>query len=1020
MNDYPGGKPPAFIPFTSSASIGAACETVAPDPQRAAQRRVLKAIHTRVRQNVFARRWTGKDDKAGYEPAGDYSWSATTDGKRKKVMIGAPFPFEELRLNEHLLKTNNPADAKTYGAYVVRPDNTVQVAVIDIDAKVSEETGQPGRTWSDVQDIRTRITAWLAEHGGVPVWFRSRGGHGANGWLFWDEPQPAANAKRLLDRCVFEVTGREAKDGDVERFPKQETIGEDGFGNLVCLPFAGKGAMLDPFGNDMPVPPDWTAPISQPLPEQPVFTVPSKKPQAGAPESFGWFGMLDTATKNTVVRKALDHVDNRTPGTDDYARWLDVVWACRDAGKQGATEAREACIQWSRQGARYEDDDAVLAKLDQDPPADKRGITIGTLLRIAMDARADFSAERTGATGLQHVPVGYELDADGWHKVNYRKKAENEIEREAVHICTPFDVLGESRNDDNRGWGLVIQFADRDGVAQQVVVKRTDTLGDGMVALNLLVDAGLTLGDTKNAGQLLVPLLRALKARGRVRYVRGSGWTREGAYVLPGGRVLGRTTEQVALDPDVAGRDNFRLCETGGTLEGWKTGVSRLAAGNSRPVLFISQALAAPLARLLNMQGGGVHLSGVSQGGKTTSLRCGASVWGKPFEGHAIRSWSTTSNGAEGIAAAHNDRFLAMDEIGRADPKALGKMLYDLAGGSGKQRAGITGAARTVAEWLVDYGSTGEHDLASYMRAAGVEAQAGQLVRCASIPADAGAGIGAFEQVPAGMSPKTFSDALADNAMAHHGHAGPAFVEALIKAVQKGGREAVISMVRKEVERVAAEMQPADASPQVASMARRFARYTVAGELATVWGITGWPGEEATRAARRCFTDWLEARGGAGAMEGMSVLERLRSFIDEFGNLRFVEIQASGQLAAAPGAPGGQVGGGVQTGDELVTGDAKARLSYQGQAGFWRTQPGGGRIYLMWPEVFRREIIRSLEERTAFQALGDAGYVVTSEEGGRTRFQLKRPTPAGKRRVVVVDPAAWADGEDNGTVGSGS
>jgi hypothetical protein len=65
-----------------------------------------------------------------------------------------------------------------------------------------------------------------------------------------------------------------------------------------------------------------------------------------------------------------------------------------------------------------------------------------------------------------------------------------------------------------------------------------------------------------------------------------------------------------------------------------------------------------------------------------------ASVWGGPgFK----RSWRATSNGMEGAAALSNDSCLALDEISESDPRDIGAVVYALANGVGKQRAGRTG-----------------------------------------------------------------------------------------------------------------------------------------------------------------------------------------------------------------------------------------------------------------------------------------------------------------------------------------
>jgi len=58
---------------------------------------------------------------------------------------------------------------------------------------------------------------------------------------------------------------------------------------------------------------------------------------------------------------------------------------------------------------------------------------------------------------------------------------------------------------------------------------------------------------------------------------------------------------------------------------------------------------------------------------------------------------------------------------------------------------------------------------------------------------------------------------------------------------------------------------PPGADGQVSRAAARFAMVAAAGELAIRLGIVPWPKGEASRAAARCFTDWVAGRGGTGA-----------------------------------------------------------------------------------------------------------------------------------------------------------
>jgi putative DNA primase/helicase len=71
-----------------------------------------------------------------------------------------------------------------------------------------------------------------------------------------------------------------------------------------------------------------------------------------------------------------------------------------------------------------------------------------------------------------------------------------------------------------------------------------------------------------------------------------------------------------------------------GTLPEWRDNVARYAVGNDLLVLAISTAFAAPLLDVLSEPSGGVHLHGISQSGKTTTVRCAKSVYGPADDKH--------------------------------------------------------------------------------------------------------------------------------------------------------------------------------------------------------------------------------------------------------------------------------------------------------------------------------------------------------------------------------------------------
>ena len=72
-----------------------------------------------------------------------------------------------------------------------------------------------------------------------------------------------------------------------------------------------------------------------------------------------------------------------------------------------------------------------------------------------------------------------------------------------------------------------------------------------------------------------------------------------------------------------------------------------------------------------------------------------------------------------------------------------------------------------------------------------------------------------------------------------------------------------------------------------------FEREGLAGELATHYGVTGWPEGEATQAASRCFAAWLESFGGTGNREDRALLAQVRGFFETHGASRFEDVGAT-------------------------------------------------------------------------------------------------------------------------------
>jgi uncharacterized protein (DUF927 family) len=83
----------------------------------------------------------------------------------------------------------------------------------------------------------------------------------------------------------------------------------------------------------------------------------------------------------------------------------------------------------------------------------------------------------------------------------------------------------------------------------------------------------------------------------------------------------------------------------------------------------MSASFAGPLIGPCSAESGGINLKGPSSIGKTTVLHMAGSAWGgNPSDSNGYnQTWRATSNGLEGVASAHSDTLLCLDELKMID-----------------------------------------------------------------------------------------------------------------------------------------------------------------------------------------------------------------------------------------------------------------------------------------------------------------------------------------------------------------
>ncbi|MDK4650164.1 DUF927 domain-containing protein [Kingella kingae] len=436
-------------------------------------------------------------------------------------------------------------------------------------------------------------------------------------------------------------------------------------------------------------------------------------------------------------------------------------------------------------------------------------------------------------------------------------------EKPPLRLSDSIELIGRGRDTDGNHY-RIIEWRD-------CLTKQTKTAALPMAEIGqnwqALLKNGITVHSGRRKRELLADYLQTNGLHTPYTVTEKCGW-QNGAYVLPNGEIIhnpnSKKAERIIYNGDTSQNTAYTVS---GSLKEWQDNVAQYASGNSRLLLAIGTALAAPLLAMVGEQNGGFHIYGDSSDGKTTAALVALSVFGNP---QALKmTWRGTDLGFSNAALARNDGLLVLDEIGEAHPKTISKTAYSVINGKSKIQGAKDGGNRTSQEWRVLLFSTGEYSLNAYMKAAAEKWEAGQAVRLPSIPAAKQYGI--YEHLHDFSNGADLSEHLQTATAKQYGTAGREWIKQLaqipperIQAAQNAFMQSLPSL-----------------DGQARRVAKRFALVAAALELSG--SITGLAQGVGMVGIKQCFDDWL-ALNGVGKQEDRQIIENAITFMQLYAH----------------------------------------------------------------------------------------------------------------------------------------
>ena len=300
-------------------------------------------------------------------------------------------------------------------------------------------------------------------------------------------------------------------------------------------------------------------------------------------------------------------------------------------------------------------------------------------------------------------------------------------------VCNDFDVIGEVRDENSNGWGIIIEFEDK-GKRRRERIAMSELQAGGKHVRERLTHKGFRILASTTGRNRCDELLSMLSSDKQLLDVTRAGfheWNGRNVFVSPTGVAL--DAKGVCQDVSLSESAILKHTEPRGTLDGWLQAMNHVAAaGVQHWILGAATGFAGPILNLLKRPSTGVALIGDTSQGKSLGQEMGAAVWAHCDPNDALglfRSARETDNAMEGRAAISHGTLLAIDELALMKPEAVGDMIFMLSSGSSKGRMKASTALTDVKAWRCFYTVSAERSIGELIESGGKTLLGGHSVR---------------------------------------------------------------------------------------------------------------------------------------------------------------------------------------------------------------------------------------------------------------------------------------------------